>query len=74
MTSAPSNVEHPQHYNQGNIECIQAMESAFGVESVIDFCICNAFKYLWRSRLKNQSEDLEKAVWYINHALQLRNE
>ena len=42
-------VEHPQHYNQGNIECIDSMESAFGVDEVASFCKLNAFKYLWRA-------------------------
>lgn len=34
---APDNkemVNHPQHYNQGSIECIDAMVSAFGKEDV----------------------------------------
>ena len=63
-------VEHPQHYNQGNIECIDAMESAFGADEVSSFCKLNAFKYLWRAGLKEdismsevdkEIEDLEKA-------------
>lgn len=59
-------VDHPSHYNQGGIECIDAMESAFGKEAVKDFCLCNAFKYLWRSRNKNGLEDIQKAKWYLN--------
>ena len=65
-------VNHPEHYNQGNIECIDAMISAYGAESVKDFCIINAFKYLWRYKNKNKpEEDLQKAVWYINKALEI---
>lgn len=64
-------VEHPSHYNQGKVECIDAMESAFGKASVIDFCILNAFKYLWRCKDKeNFRTDLEKAQWYIGKALE----
>ena len=59
-------VNNPPHYTQGKIECIDAMESAFGTQAVIDFCRCNAFKYIWRAAYKNGIEDLNKAVWYIN--------
>ena len=62
----PSAVEHPSHYNQGGIECIDAMVSAFGYEAVANFCIVNAFKYVWRSQDKNGFEDIDKAIWYLN--------
>lgn len=42
-------VNHPSHYNRGEIECIDAMESAFGASAVADFCKINAFKYIWRA-------------------------
>ena len=58
-------VNHPAHYNQGNIECIDAMLSAFGKEAVMNFCLCNAFKYLWRTKNKNGMEDIKKAIWYL---------
>lgn len=65
-------VEHPQHYNNGNIECIDAMISAFGVQEVISFCKLNAFKYIWRAEHKNDYlEDLNKAKWYINKVIEL---
>lgn len=60
------NVSHPSHYTQGSIECIDAMLSAYGVETVMHFCQCNAFKYLWRFNRKNKIEDLDKSLWYIN--------
>ena len=42
------NVNHPSHYKGENgIECIDAMEAAFGKEAVANFCQCNAFKYLF---------------------------
>lgn len=69
-----NNVDHPSHYNQGNIECIDAMIAAFGKETVEHFCICNAFKYLWRSEFKNGSEDIKKALWYLTKHNELRNE
>ena len=64
-------VNHPKHYNQGNIECIEAMEAAFGIDAVASFCKCNAFKYLWRSDQKNGIEDLKKALWYLNKLLDI---
>ena len=68
-----NNVEHPSHYTQGGIECIDAMESAFGKEAVKDICICNAFKYIWRFKSKNGTEDIDKAVWYLNKYRQYEN-
>ena len=47
------------------------MEMSFGREAVIQFCKCNAFKYLWRYKNKNGKEDLEKALWYCNRALKI---
>ena len=63
------NVNHPQHYEGStSIECIQAMHLAFGGVGVCYFCLCNAFKYVWRYKNKNGAEDLDKAKWYMNHA------
>lgn len=69
-----SAVNHPSHYNQGGIECIDAMVSAFGTEAVSNFCIVNAFKYVWRSKLKNGTEDIDKAIWYLNKVKELCDE
>lgn len=59
-------INNPEHYCSGSIECIDAMESAYGTEVVKNFCICNAFKYLWRFTKKNGDEDVNKMMWYIN--------
>ena len=61
------NVNHPAHY-EGNtsLECIDVMEIAFGAEAVGNFCLCNAFKYLWRHKHKGGKEDLRKAKWYLD--------
>lgn len=65
-------VNHPEHY-EGNIECIDAMKEVLGTEGLINFCIGNAFKYTWRCKKKHKSpvEDLKKADWYINKAIEL---
>ena len=67
------NVNHPKHYEGStSLECIEAMQIAFGTEAVIDFCKCNAFKYLWRYKNKNGIEDLKKANWYCERVIILR--
>lgn len=66
----PDPVNRPAHYTSGGTECIDAMQAAFGGEAVKDFCLCNAFKYLWRHRQKNGVEDLKKARWYLNRLIE----
>ena len=46
------NVNHPSHYETGNFECIDVMVETQGVAAVQNFCICNAFKYLYRHKRK----------------------
>ena len=65
------NVNHPAHYESGKFECIEVMQEALGTDAVKDFCVCNAFKYIYRHKRKNGKEDLEKARWYINKYLEL---
>ena len=59
------NVNHPKHYTQhpSGVECIQVTEH-------MNFCLGNAMKYIWRASLKNGTEDLRKASWYINREIQ----
>ena len=73
ITSVTDNpVDHPSHYTHGSVECIDAMVETQGKNAVQHFCICNAFKYLWRWRGKNGVEDIKKAAWYLNKAIQLK--
>lgn len=67
-----SPVDHPAHYTQGDIECIDAMESAFGVEELAAYCKIAAFKYIWRCKLKNGLEDVDKAMWYLRKFKELK--
>ncbi len=62
-------VNHPSHYTQGKIECIEAIEEALGAEGFKGYCTGNAIKYLWRWQHKNGVEDLKKAQWYINRLI-----
>lgn len=67
------NVNHPSHYadNPKGIECIDAMEAGLGKERVMAFCLCNAFKYIFRTQKKNGLEDVKKAIWYLNKFVSL---
>jgi hypothetical protein len=64
-------VNHPTHYTQGGIECIEAMEAAFGAHELAVYCKIAAFKYIWRCEHKNGLEDIKKAVWYLNKYIEL---
>ena len=57
-------VNHPPHYNQHGIECIDAIKACTtdGFESYLQG---NILKYLWRYKYKNGIEDLNKADWYL---------
>ena len=58
-------VNGPKHYNEGNIECIAALQSMLSREEFIGFLRGNAMKYLWRLRSKGKPiQDLAKAAWY----------
>lgn len=65
-------IDHPAHY-EGKYECIDVMLDTMGPEDVKGFCLCNAFKYLWRCKKKHETpeEDVEKAVWYLQKYLEL---
>ena len=58
-------VNHPPHYRQGDIECIDAIRASLGEEGFLSYCQGNACKYLWRWRHKGGLQDLYKCEWYI---------
>lgn len=63
-------VNHPTHYNQGKVECIDAMAAATvnkrGIEAI---CVSNVIKYLFRYETKNGLEDVKKAQFYLNRLI-----
>jgi hypothetical protein len=67
----PDNVNHPSHYETGKFECIDVMIETQGIEAVKHFCMCNAFKYIYRHGNKNGIEDVKKAIWYLNKYIEL---
>lgn len=58
-------VNHPAHYTSGEIECIDAIQSALTVDEFRGYCKAAAMKYIWREKLKGGDEDLRKAQWYL---------
>lgn len=66
-------INHPSHY-EGKIECIDAMVECFGAEAVASYCLCNAFKYIWRCMKKHPEpfEDVGKAEWYLHKFKELK--
>lgn len=64
-------VNHPEHY-QGPNECIDVMRALFGDAAVMNFCKCNAFKYRFRSGMKNGQEDIKKAEWYETYLIKMQ--
>lgn len=61
----PDMVNHPPHYNQGGIECVDAIEASLTPDSFRGYLKANVIKYLWRYEEKHGAEDLKKAQWYL---------
>jgi hypothetical protein len=62
MTDA---VNHPDHYTVGGIETIDFIEA-----KKLDYNLGNVVKYVTRAEYKgNKLEDLQKALWYLNRAV-----
>ena len=67
-----NNVDHPSHYTQGDIECIDAIKASMSEEAFEGYLKGNEIKYLWRYRYKNNPvEDLRKAKWYHDKLLEV---
>ncbi|MDW4458510.1 DUF3310 domain-containing protein [Staphylococcus saprophyticus] len=68
---AEDTVNHPSHYNYGDIEIIDFIEQVTQhYNPNVAYHIGNAIKYLARSPHKNGKEDIEKAKWYIERAFE----
>lgn len=68
-------INSPAHYNQGSMECIDAMVGAYGKEEVQTFCKINAMKYLWRLGRKDaEAQEIGKIKWYLDKYLELKEQ
>lgn len=65
------NVNHPNHYKTGGIETIDYIRAKLGDEGTVAYCMGNVMKYTSRWQDKGGLEDLKKAVWYLNYAINL---
>ena len=63
-------VNHPPHYNQAGIEALDAILAATNEGSEY-YLQGNIIKYLWRYRYKNGSQDLEKALFYLEKKIKV---
>ena len=63
-------VNHPPHYNQHGVECIEAIQAMTddGFEAYLQG---NIMKYLWRYKYKNGLQDLRKAEWYLDKLIEV---
>ena len=62
-------VNHPSHYTKGKIEVAD-----FIADQKLNFDRGNAVKYVCRAGSKDpekEIQDLEKAIWYINHEIKM---
>ena len=60
-------VVNPQHYKNGEVECIEAIKSAVvGKDGFAGYLVGNVIKYIWRFESKGGVTDLEKSNWYLN--------
>ena len=71
-------VNNPSHYNQGGIECIEAIKASMSGEEFAGYLKGNVQKYVFRYRNKgNPVQDLAKAKWYLEklqkHVEQTKN-
>ena len=65
------NVDHPSHYGNGSIECIEYLEDFLSREEFIGYLRGNIGKYMHRWRYKNGLEDLRKAEWYLKKLIEV---
>lgn len=63
-------VNKPAHYQNGRMECIDAIQAA--TEDGYEFLLQgNIIKYVWRYRHKdNPIQDLKKARWYLDRLIE----
>ena len=59
-------VDHPKHYDNGTVECIDWIEERLSPEEFKGYLLGNALKYSFRYEDKGKPvEDLRKAQWYL---------
>ena len=63
-------VNHPRHYIQGEVECIDAIKAALtDLPGYEGYLTGQVIKYIWRWKKKGGAEDLDKANWYLKRLI-----
>jgi len=62
-------VNHPPHYTEGGLECIEAIEAQLTPEEYRGYLKGNIAKYVWREKHKGGTESLRKASWYLERLI-----
>ena len=69
MKDAVDVVNSPAHYKHGGLETIDVIEAW-----KLDYLLGNTIKYISRAKHKGKElEDLSKAQWYLNRAIENLN-
>lgn len=71
IAEAEDQVNSPKHYTQGGIETIDYIRAKLGKKGTVAYCMGNVLKYTSRWQDKNGQEDLKKAQWYLNYAINI---
>lgn len=78
-------VNHPQHYNNYDVEVVDMMERIWGTKATMEWCKMTAYKYRMRMGTKPGKdetkesmkakllEDFEKEQWYLDKADELKS-
>jgi hypothetical protein len=64
-------VNNPDHYANGNIECIEYLQDNLPYEAFLGGLEWNIKKYMHRWRYKSKPvQDLKKARWYLDKLIE----
>ena len=65
-----SDVDHPEHYTQGDVECIEAIDAAVADKPPQEAVyVASILRYLWRYNRKQGATSLRKARWYLDRLI-----
>lgn len=62
-------IEKPRHYNMGQFEVVDIIEDKLTADQFLGYCMGNVYKYTMRFQYKGGVEDLAKARWYLDRAI-----
>lgn len=66
-------INNPQHYKSGGLECIDVIEAQLSDEEFVGYLRGNAIKYQWRMMKKHERplRDAGKLQYYVNRLLEV---